>query len=166
MRIVLALALTAFSSLVAQTADAEVYAGFNIGQFEHTSSNRNNTGFNVFAAVRLTDRILLEGGPVYPGRLRDNEPVTKGFSIQALGLFPVGEKYDFFIKGGLYDWEVERRTVKFYAGRDPMVGIGAHRYISNDFALRVELNRLSGVRSGDVDWISIGFIRWFRELGN
>ena len=166
MKGLLVLALTALGSLAAQRVDAEVYGGIGVGRSEYAVSKNSDTSFSIFAAIRLTNRIMLEGGPVYPGRALVSEPSTIGFSIQAVGLFPVGERTEFLAKAGFYDWEVQRETVNFDDGRDPLLGIGLQRYIDDDLALRIEFNRFADVRGGNLDLISFGVVRWFRGLAN
>lgn len=45
-----------------------------------------------------------------------------------------------------------------------MLGFGAHRYLKDDLALRLEIDRFQNVRSGDMNFVSVGVISWFRNL--
>lgn len=148
----------------ANPASAEVYAGLGLSRAEHSLANESDTGFTIFAGVRLTDRIVLEGGPVYPGRIHAGEPAIKGFSVQAVGFFPVGENFEFLAKAGYYDWEVDRGLRRLYDGRDPMFGIGIERKLNDVLALRVGLDRFTDVRNGDIDWLSFSVIRTYARL--
>lgn len=158
------LAISAVVALGSVSANAEVYGGIGLGGSDHAVSGESDSGVTVFAAIRLTDRVLLEGGPVWPGRVRLAEPSVVGFSVQGVGLFPLTERFEFLAKAGFYDWEMNRDGEKLYEGRDPVFGIGVQRYLNDDLALRFELSRFTDVRQGDMDWISFSVVRWFRNV--
>jgi hypothetical protein len=185
----------------------DFYEGFNddIQTFEffaptedHTSLDDTDTAFGIVAGYRLTSYLAFEGGfayfgqvtyksraagnfPMEGGTLNTNiESETRGFSVAAIGTWPLTRDWEVFARGGVLLANTKLRIVTDATGQqfipapgdfdvsgnenstETFAGIGIGRRIFENYDLRLEYQRVFSVGNenfggaGDIDSALLG----------
>ncbi len=142
----------------------DAYVGFGLGRSDARELDDRGDGFTFYGALRFNKHIALEGGPVNLGRAGAEDLERRGFALRTLGFLPLGTRAELFGAAGFYDWEAETETVKVDDGTDLTYGLGLQFHLSDRWSLRGEWARFVDVVGGDVDWVSLNAVFWFRNL--
>jgi hypothetical protein len=96
--------------------------------------------------------------PVTGGRIQNS-----GINLSAVGVVPLGQRFVFFGKVGMFLWYSEASDVTggfaFYSeedGADLSVGLGASVALGQRVSLRAEWERFD-MSNTDVDLVTVGF---------
>jgi len=133
----------------------------------------SDTGFKVFGGYSFMRHFAVEGGYVDVGEtsVETTIPVptsisaqADGFTVEAVGILPIGQRFDVFAKYGFFLWDSEA-TVSQQGfgsvsgsddGNDPTYGLGFGWNISERGRLRFEAERYE-VDNLDVDTYLVGY---------
>ena len=149
-----------------------------------TSVDTSDVGWKLFAGYRFNSYLAVEGGYTYLGEYAFAgqviaDPGTVSANLQAndwnafaVGILPLGERFDVFAKLGIGYWTADLATSGTFAGRsaqsadssgtDPIVGLGARFNITARWGIRAEWERFFNVGSAttsgetDIDFWSLG----------
>lgn len=170
------LAAAMLFSLTANSATPGWYAGLGFvnSSFDHGVSDWNDgslitgsvddsdTGLSVFFGNRISDNLAIEFGHIdlgeasfkgtssggllwLAGNVASNIEIS-GFQISALGIAPVSNNMEFFVKAGLFMWEADVSATNLilpgtYSGseddNDLFLGFGLQYNFRNQGALRI-----------------------------
>ena len=102
------------------------------------------------------------------GSIYDAGPVTgsvsvAGFSASAVGIIPVGERFDFLLKAGFTAWDADVSVSNSAFGvasttedgTDLAYGLGAQFRFNDQFAVRGEWERFSNIIETDGQLLSL-----------
>jgi OmpA-OmpF porin, OOP family len=158
-------AVTAAALLVPTAATAAglsgPYFGGSYGQykFKDNNLNENDTLWKAFVGGQFNNWLGVEAGYVAMDRAANQGSSfeAEGFTAAALLSFPLAQKSSFYVKGGGFWWDAERRgsvnTDRSHG--DPFYGAGFRIGLSEHFSLRLEYERYEVVDT-DIDTASIG----------
>jgi OOP family OmpA-OmpF porin len=170
---------------------AQPYVGFSAGQADVEESmvipelidpggrvDGKDGAFKLFGGYQFTPNFALEaafvdlGDVSYSGSFTGNlgaVPVTggriqnSGINLSAVGVVPLGQRFVFFGKVGMFLWYSEASDVTggfaFYSeedGADLSVGLGASVALGQRVSLRAEWERFD-MSNTDVDLVTVGF---------
>jgi OOP family OmpA-OmpF porin len=127
----------------------------DIGDVSDFDFDDSDTGYKLFAGFRFVDWFGVEAGWHDFGEPEDSQDVlgvpvetefeTDGFDATLVGYLPVGDRFDFFAKVGMFHWDVNARTEsgglaeRFEDdGDDLTYGIGAQGFLLGRLGLRAE----------------------------
>lgn len=144
------------------------------------SCDSTDTGWKIFGGYQFTPNFEAEAfyadlGDTSANGTIQGLPATAnveidGFGISAIGIFPIGDKFDVLGKLGFLRWDIKSsatvgsNSASLEAnGTDIMFGIGARYSFSERFAIRVEWERFNDVGDdnigeSDVDLLSAGIV--------
>jgi OOP family OmpA-OmpF porin len=175
---VLALALFAAPAALA----GNFYVGGAVGQtstdiddpgIDGIDVDDSDTGFKVFGGYSFMKHFAVEGGYVDVGETSIETTVpfqsevsaeADGFTVGAVGILPIGQKFDLFAKAGFFMWDSEA-TVSMQGfgtesasddGSDPTYGLGFGWNLSERSRLRFEADRYE-VEDLDIDTYLVGY---------
>lgn len=162
-------------SASAQDSGFYVGAGAGITSFDAcddlvglglTSCDDEDTGIKVYAGKTFTPNFAAEVGWVDLGEITATGPGgtatlgVDGFQIAALGLLPVNPQISFFVKGGLYMWDLSASGPGGSLsddGSDFMFGLGMNWNLARQLGLRVEWEQFD-IDGDDVNMLSAGVL--------
>ena len=131
--------------------------GCPVGNFPGFSCDDSSTGWRAFGGYRFNPYFGYELGYADLGKITQTlagfAPATFESTAIDVVLFvalPLGSDFSFFVKGGVFRWDVESpgfATTSSH-GQDTTYGFGMHYNFTNNFALRLEWQRYNDI--GDV----------------
>jgi len=155
------------------------YVGGSLGQTSSdigdvdtstVSVDDTDTGFKVFGGYNFMKFFSVEGGYVdVAGPSVDMSTDTisteaNGFAVEAMGVMPLGLKFQVFAEYGFFLWDLEVSSQSFGSasedGTDPTYGLGFAWNVIPKAQIRVEAERYSVDVTGasmDMDMYSAGF---------
>jgi OOP family OmpA-OmpF porin len=166
-------------SSAALAADGFANTGF--------TSDESDSGFKLFVGHRFNRNFAVEGSFVMLGEVSATTTVTNlttpratefrvewknGFSLAAIGIAPLGERFSVFGKGGFYYAKTSASTSiqAFGSGSEsdsnagPLLGAGLTFDVARNVAVRAEWERFFDVGGdhtggeGDFDFMSLGLM--------
>ncbi len=163
--------------------DRRWYVGGGIGGADDKDFDDTEAGGKIFGGYRAGKYVAIEGALVYLGTQgsgtlgigNGGEFSKDGFSAQALGILPIGQRAEFFGKAGAFFWSVgvdETCTISggqqvcvdggsLDDGVDAVYGVGFQYRFSDRWGGRVEWERYNDVGEDDVDLGSISVMYRF-----
>lgn len=145
------------------------------------SVDGKDSAFKLFGGYQFNRNFALEvaavdlGDMSYSGNFTGNPPATPsgqviggrvqngGLNVSAVGVLPLGERFNFFGKAGIFLWSSEatditggEATFSEADGSDLSLGLGASFALTPQASLRAEWERFE-MSSTDVDLVSVGF---------
>src|SRR5512145_941088 len=186
-KIVVASALAMSSLLTATHASAQAFVGASVGQSDideditaglitSGSTDSKDTAFKLFGGYMFNRYFGVEGayvdlgeasysGDFFGSPVTGGKVETSGFSVSALGSYPVTEQFSIFGKIGVFFWEAEANDttggIPFsdkIDGTDVSFGVGVNYNFTQNLGVRAEWERFT-MDEFDGDLISIG-IQW------
>lgn len=183
--------LAAASGFFSAQSLAQPYIGFSAGQADVEESmvipglidpggrvDGRDGAFKLFGGYQFNPNFALEaafvdlGDVSYSGSFTGNlgaVPVSggriqnSGINLSAVGVVPLGQRFVFFGKVGMFLWYSEASDVTggfaFYSeedGADLSVGLGASVALGQRVSLRAEWERFD-MSNTDVDLVTVGF---------
>ncbi|HEX6295704.1 MAG TPA: outer membrane beta-barrel protein [Burkholderiales bacterium] len=183
--------LAAASGFFSAQSLAQPYVGFSAGQADVEESmvipglidpggrvDGKDGAFKLFGGYQFNPNFALEaafvdlGDVSYSGSFTGNlgaVPVSggriqnSGINLSAVGVVPLGQRFVFFGKVGMFLWYSEASDVTggfaFYSeedGADLSVGLGASVALGQRVSLRAEWERFD-MSNTDVDLVTVGF---------
>jgi OOP family OmpA-OmpF porin len=149
-----------------------------------TSVDTSDVGWKLFAGYRFNAYLAVEGGYTYLGEYAFagqviEDPGTASANLQAddwnafaVGILPLGERFDVFAKLGIGYWTADLATSGTFSGAaprstdssgtDPIAGLGARFNITGRWGIRAEWERFFNIGSAttsgetDIDFWSLG----------
>lgn len=132
-----------------------------------------DTGFKVFGGYSFMKHFAVEGGYVDVGETTVETTVpfqsevsaeANGFLVEAVGILPIGERFNVFAKYGFFMWDSEATFSQPGSpsvsgsddGNDPTYGLGFGWNLSERSRLRFEADRYE-VEDLDVDTYLVGY---------
>lgn len=118
-----------------------------------SSCDDNDFSFKVFAGIQPHKNFAIEASYANLGELTGTEPFygidvsaeATAFTLQAMGILPVGETGEFFVKAGAAFWDIDAtaaiggiRVSDSFTGTDPVIGMGTNINVTDRFAVRFE----------------------------
>lgn len=169
--ILLSVAVLAAPAALAQTPYVGVSAGASKVEqtaFGLAELDESDTGWKVFGGYRFSPNLGVEGGWVDLGAPSSTEGVAaieteiRGFYVDAVGVLPIGERWELFAKGGLFASKLDTKTVDNLVtppvqrdlsedSVDPTLGVGGAVNFK-PISLRLELESFF-VESTDVSYL-------------
>jgi opacity protein-like surface antigen len=161
MRSILALsAATAFAAMPAVAQDSGFYVGAGIGDFgiDVGGFDASDTGYKVFGGYRFIDYLALEAEYLDGGTVEDAglEIDVSGFNVSAVGILPLGERFDVFAKLGMLFWDADTNGLGSDSGEDFSWGIGGGFHFTDQFGMQLEYQGFEIEDTDTVDMISLG----------
>ena len=134
------------------------------------SVDDTDTGYKVFGGYNFMKFFSVEGGYVDvsgPSASTSTESMSidsNGFAVEAMGVMPIGLKFELFANYGFFLWDAEAtvnsQTLGSFSasddGTDPKYGLGFAWNLIPKGQIRVELERYE-VDVMDMDMYSAGF---------
>lgn len=174
-RITVALLATAglLCGSLAQAAAPGRYSGVSIGassiNVDGTDFDESDVGFKWFGGVMATPNFGVELAYIFGGTLESSSSLIRSvesnaFTIEAIGQFPLGERFSLFGKAGIafYNAYVNTRIGAYYSNSDEdfVYGAGGSLALNPKFDVRLEWQRLdfsTSAYKGDFSMLSLGF---------
>jgi OOP family OmpA-OmpF porin len=128
------------------------------------SCDDEDTGLKIFGGFGVNPNFAVELGWVDVGEATATGPggtatlEADGFQFAAVGIFPIGQRFDVFGKIGMYMWDASVSGPGGSVsddGTDLMFGIGGTWKIGQRLGLRAEWERFD-VDDIDIDLVSVG----------
>ena len=143
------------------------YAGASIGEASTSADDifDDSTPTSFYIGNRLSESAAFEFayldlGEFESDSLSDTSVEISGFEVSVLGLAKVGESVDFFLRGGLYMWELEAvlfgTDVGDEDGTSLLLGIGVNVPMGTTLGFRAEYINYFDIEDEDVDAINLG----------
>lgn len=137
------------------------YFGGSYGQyrFKDTGLDENDAMWKAFVGGQFNDWVGVELGYVSMDRAENQGSSfeAEGFTAAAILSIPIAQKSAFYVKGGGFWWDADRRGSVNVSSKasDPFYGAGFRFGLSDHFSLRVEYERYQVIDT-DIDTASIG----------
>lgn len=128
------------------------------------SCDDEDTGLKIFGGYKFNPNFAVEGLWADLGEVSATGPggtasvEVDGFGAAAVGIIPLGEKFNVFGKVGAFMWDASGGGVASGSdedGTDIMFGAGVGWNLTKNFGLRAEWERFD-IDGDDVDFLSIG----------
>ncbi len=165
-------------SLVSTAAYGDIFLGASAAQSrvegteQGVSFNADDLGYKLYGGLTLLKFFGLEAGYVDLGKPDDaSSGVTiegTGWDVFAMGVLPLGSKFEFFGKAGLIYWDTD---ATFSGGGSPVndsddgvdiaYGLGASLKFGGFLAFRFEWESFEIGNADEVDMVSIGLVLVF-----
>ncbi|MFQ6024688.1 MAG: porin family protein, partial [Acidiferrobacterales bacterium] len=165
------LLITTSVTSVATAQDNRWYVGGGFGKSDDDALDDEDDGLKVFGGFQFHKHVAVEAAFVDLGEFDIISPMfgpgtleQDGVAIQAVGLWPLGERWLVFGKAGVFSWDVEAFGLSD-DGSDATFGVGGAYDFGNKWAVRAEWERFEDVSGGDVDLISASFVYRFGKPG-
>ena len=157
------LSLIAASVLAATPAvaqDTGFYVGAGIGDFgiDVGGFDGSDVGYKVFGGYRFIDYLALEVEYLDGGTVEDRgfEIDVSGFNLSAVGILPLGERFDIFAKLGMIFWDADTNGFGSDSGEDFSWGVGGGFRFTDQFGMQLEYQGFEIEDTDTVDMISLG----------
>lgn len=156
-----ALAAAAFAISPAMAKDNGFYVGAGIGEFgvDIGPFDDSATGYKVFGGYQFMKYLGAELEYIDGGTVEDLglEIDVSGFNLSAMGILPVGEKFNLFAKVGMIFWDadISGKGGGSDSGEDFSWGIGGGFNFTDNFGIRAEYQGFD-IDEADGDMISLG----------
>lgn len=137
------------------------YFGASWGQyrFKDTGLNENDSLWKAYVGGQFNDWLGLEAGYVSMDRAANQGSSfeAEGYTAAAILSIPLAQKSAFYVKGGGFWWDADRKGSVNVNKKDsdPFYGAGFRFALSDHFSLRLEYERYQVVET-DIDSASIG----------
>ena len=135
---------------VVSAADRTGYAGIGVGRSNLDRSGfDDDTSYKIFGGYQFNKNVAFEGAYINLGDFESNSSTVSvdGFQATALGMVPIGKKFRFFGKAGLFH----------NGGTDLTYGLGFEW--GDKIGVRAEWERFTDVSgSADVDMLSVSVV--------
>jgi OOP family OmpA-OmpF porin len=126
------------------------------------SCDDEDTGIKIFGGYKFSPNFAVEGLVANLGEVTASGPggsgsvEVDGFGAAAVGIIPLGERFDLFGKVGAFTWDASGSGLGDSAdGTDIMLGAGVGWNLTKRFGLRAEWERFD-IDGDDVDFLSVG----------
>ncbi|MDO9221038.1 MAG: outer membrane beta-barrel protein [Thiobacillus sp.] len=160
--------------------DAELFSSYGITS--STSTDDTDTGWKAFAGYRFMKYLAVEGAYANLGEFTahstvtapsagivDSNVETTAWTISALGILPLGDRFSLFGRVGVNVWDTDISATGTGGGvtasasdsddgTDWVYGVGAAYSFTDNLSLRGEWERYD-LGDGDIDLLSAG-ISW------
>jgi len=142
--------------------DSGFYVGAGVGNFglEIDGFDDSDIGFKVFGGYQFMKYLgaeleYIDGGTAEDFGLKID---VSGFNLSAMGILPVGEKFNLFAKLGMIFWDADVSGAGrgSDSGEDFSWGVGAGYDFTDQFGARLEYQGFE-IEDADGDMISLGF---------